>query len=175
MSIFNNLKNDIAPAVGEVENLVHHPIYRTPWYVSVVVDGKLWRGSWPDAVPLKMLKSGGVVASLNFCSERQQDDLIRSFGIVPYNIPVEDNTAPTDADLEKAVDIFDWVTVPANPMMPGGILFAHCEQGIGRTGCFIAGIRVKRCGWTPQQALDEAMHYGLSLESQKAFIMGLKA
>ena len=165
MSIITYLKNKLAPSVGQVEQLIHHPIYPTPWYFAEVIKGKCYRGSWPDAEHLRWLVNAGVTASMNFCAERRQDELIRSVGIRPYNIPVIDNTAPTDAQMDEALEIFDAIN---------GALFAHCEQGRGRTGCITAGIRVKRCSWTPQAALQEAMYYGLQLESQKAFILELK-
>ncbi len=159
------LEQRLAPEVGKLENLIHHPVYRTPWYLAEVIQDRLYRGAWPSREHLLGLKAMGVAECVNFCSERQQDEMIRSAGMVPYNIPVMDNTAPSLADMDRALEIFDSVT---------GIIFGHCEQGVGRTGCFMAGIRVRRCGWRPEAALKEAEHFGLSLDVQRTFILELR-
>lgn len=164
MSIFDNIENTLAKAVGEAENLIHHPVYPTPWYMAEVIKGKFYRGAWPSEGHLIELRKNGIRSVMNFCSERRQDNMVRSLGMVPHNLGFMDNTAPSDEIMGRALDVFDAGV---------GATFGHCEQGIGRTGCIVAGIRVKRCGWTPMDAFREAESYGLSLQCQREFILGL--
>jgi protein-tyrosine phosphatase len=44
----------------------------------------------------------------------------------------------------------------------GRPIFVHCAGGENRSGAAIVAYRLKHCGWTIEQALAEAMRYGLS-------------
>jgi protein tyrosine/serine phosphatase len=52
-------------------------------------------------------------------------------------------------------------------------VYAHCEQGKGRTGCMVAVYRVKVQGWTPEVALAEAKRHGMAMPCQEEFILKL--
>jgi protein-tyrosine phosphatase len=160
------VESEAAVAFGEAEKLAGRPLYPIHWYIAEVDPGKLWRGAWPNAKDLDALKARGVVESINLCAERSQDAVIKSAGLFPFNIPIVDNTAPSEDDVREMLAI-------VKPS--GGPVFIHCEQGQGRTGCMVAAYRVLVNGWKPEDALAEAEHFGLKLESQKAFILGLGA
>lgn len=166
MSIFDNIENTLGKLVGETENLIHHPVYPTPWYLAEVDPGKLYRGSWPEGKHLEAVQKAGIRTSINLCAERQQDAAIAALGVVPYNISITDNTAPAQDDLNHLIFALTHYQPP---------FFIHCEQGRGRTGCMVAAYRVLVNGWSPVDALLEAKRYGLSLPVQEAFILGLKA
>lgn len=166
MTLLNNIENVLAADIGKAEKLVGHPLYPIHWYLAEVDEGKLYRGSWPDCKHLLGLKAMGVSASINLCAERSQDEAIHKAGITPFNIPIVDNTAPSEADVARLLEIVkDAASSP---------VFIHCEQGRGRTGCMVAVYRVLVNKWSPADALKEAEQFGLSLDSQKGFILGLR-
>lgn len=165
MTLFNNIENAMAADIGKAEKLIGRPLYPIHWYLAEVDEGRLWRGSWPDYKHLLGLKAMGVGISINLCAERSQDDAIRQVGITPFNIPIMDNTVPSEADVARLMGIVKEAGSP---------IFIHCEQGRGRTGCMAAAYRVLVDKWQPEDALKEAEQFGLSLDSQKEFILGLR-
>jgi protein-tyrosine phosphatase len=164
VTLLGKIGSELAAGLGEAEKLVGRPLYPIHWYLAEVDEGKLYRGSWPDAKHLCGLKAMGVMESINLCAERSQDEVIHSAGLLPFDIPIVDNTAPTERDVAVMLLIVK---------LSGGPVFIHCEQGQGRTGCMVAAYRVLVNGWKTEDALAEARHFGLRLESQEAFILGL--
>lgn len=39
-------------------------------------------------------------------------------------------------------------------------VYVHCQHGEDRTGLLVAAYRIKKQGWAPQQAYQEALRYG---------------
>ncbi len=39
-------------------------------------------------------------------------------------------------------------------------IYVHCQHGEDRTGLVVAAYRIRKQGWTPQQAYQEALRYG---------------
>ena len=81
MNIITYFKNKLAPSVGQVEQLIHHPIYPTPWYFAEVINGKYYRGAWPDRDHLKLLVDAGVTASMNFCADVSSSETSMNSGM----------------------------------------------------------------------------------------------
>ena len=78
---------------------------------------------------LEELKSAGITAIVNLCSECYDlHEIEKNFGFNTYYLPVLDEGAPTIHDLEQALD---WMTAQ---MSTGGKVLVHCRFGIGRTG-----------------------------------------
>lgn len=165
MNMFKSLESSAARIVGDAEDLVHVPLYPIKHYAEEVTPNVLWRGSWPFNSQLTRFKQSGIVCVINLCEERNQDRAVRLAGMIPLNIPIRDNDIP---ELPQVRFFFEQLDMAR-------FSFVHCEAGVGRTGCMIAAYRVLRCGWTPEQALDEERKRGLSLPNQVDFIMQLKA
>ncbi len=149
-------------AVGQVEKVVGWPIYQVRFY-RAAVDERLVRGAWPGSSELASLDALGIQCVVNLCAERRQDAAVTAAGMVPANIPVADNTVPPAGAAEAFLSL----------LTAFRRVFVHCEMGAGRTGCFVAFYRVRRCGWTPAAALEEATRYGLAMPSQRAWILSL--
>ncbi|HEV7674399.1 MAG TPA: dual specificity protein phosphatase family protein [Candidatus Angelobacter sp.] len=164
MTLLGKAESAIAAEFGRLEKLAGRPLYPIHWYIAEVDPGKLYRGSWPDAKHLSGLRAMGITTAVNLCAERSQDAVVRAVGSVAFNIPIIDNTAPSNKDVMELQSIMQAAREP---------VFIHCEQGQGRTGCMVAAYRVLVNGWTPENALMEAEHFGLALQSQKDFILGL--
>ena len=157
MSIINKI-------IGGLEVLRGGPLKPHRNYLKCFDSGhNLWRGSWPSMATIKGLSDNQHVQSIvNLCAERNQDNLVHSFGMMAFNIGVLDETAPSLYKLKQFLQLFH-----DNSMV-------HCEAGVGRTGCMVAGYRVLKQGWTPQQALEEAQQFGNLTKEQRQFILNLK-
>ena len=46
-------------------------------------------------------------------------------------------------------------------------ILVHCEQGFHRTGILCAAYRIRSCGWSLDQALEEMSNYGFELARRK--------
>lgn len=162
-NIFDWLLDWGGEEVGDIEDVVHEPIYPVTPYWIAVDPGRLVRGSWPSPADLAVMKGIGCSTVVNLCEERSQDREVKDAGMIPSNIPIVDNTVPTEAQVEQFL-----ATVAA------GMTYVHCEAGKGRTGCMVAAYRVRAQKWAPKDALAEALHYGLGMPCQEEFILGLK-
>jgi protein-tyrosine phosphatase len=148
--------------IGWTELLLRHPLWPHKDYVAVFdVERNLWRGSWPTSTTLLMLKAKGVENVVNFCAERQDDDLIRALGFNSMDLPTLDTQPP------KLIDVERFITFCEQPT------FGHCEAGVGRTGCFVAGFRVLKQGRAPETALAEARTFGRLTSEQVKWILAL--
>jgi len=162
------LTSDVVDAAGEeygeFEDATGNPWYHITPYSAVVVPDRLMRGSWPSPAELDLLSRQGIRTVVNLCSERKQDAEVIAAGLTPVNLPVRDNTVPTPDEISLFLS-----TVAASPT------YVHCEQGKGRTGVFCAAFRVLVQKFPVDQALDEAVQYGLRMPAQKEFILSLRS
>jgi protein tyrosine/serine phosphatase len=158
--------NWAAESVGEVEDAIHHPLYGIKEYTAAVCssDPRLSRGSWPSSKKLADLKAQGFTTVINLCSERVQDKAVKRAKLQSINIPVEDNTVPTETQVQAFLD---------DVLDSTGETYVHCEQGKGRTGCMVAAFRVRLMNWTVEAALKEAKDFGLRTPCQIEFIQNL--
>jgi atypical dual specificity phosphatase len=97
---------------------------------------------------LDNLARQGVTVLLNL-HERAHDPLrLASYGFREVHVPVRDFTAPSAAQLEKAL------TTITQSVDGGHVIAVHCGGGLGRTGTVLACYLVQQ-GWTSQDAIDQ--------------------
>ncbi len=121
------------------------------------VNERLYRGGQPKDGGLKRLGELGVKTIINLRGEsdetRAEETQAKSLGLRYLNIPMSNVGRPTEEQVKRVFEIID---APEN--LP---VFIHCRRGADRTGAIIAVYRIKRDGWTAEQALDEAKRYGM--------------
>lgn len=156
-----NILNEFGKIFGEVEDVIHSPLYPIEEYTYNVSD-TIIRGSWPSKNLLEKLKTLKVTKVINLCAERNQDKDIFKMEMLSTNIPIIDNCIPTEDDINKF--LFE---------IQNNVCYVHCEEGKGRTGCMIAVYRIKLQSWDAIEALKEAEKFGLVVPAQKEFILNL--
>jgi Inositol hexakisphosphate len=146
--------------------LEHHAPY------TYRVSSNLLRGSRPTVEKLQELSEGGCDSTINLCAEMPNGDdpLIAAAGLTgrmsTSHIPIVDNTPPADADVDEFIRIAHEST--------GGLVYVHCEAGVGRTGVMMASYRLDQ-GWGLPSAITEAKNFGCSVPDQLAYIMARAA
>jgi len=96
------------------------------------------------------IADAGFKAELNLEAENDDTSQAAALHLTALYLPVLDNTAPTPAEIKKAVDF-----MVAHP----GV-YVHCLEGKGRTGTIVACYRMAACDWSPARALAEAETFG---------------
>lgn len=127
------------------------------------------RGQRPDAKKLADLAARGLRGTVNLCAEMTEGDdpAIAAAGLTGVlrtrHVPVTDMEPPTAA---QVTEILDHLSEPA-----AGLTYVHCEAGRARTGVVVACYRMAVQGWSPANALTEAVNFGCSVPGQQAFIL----
>jgi hypothetical protein len=161
MWLWEKLKDIGGACIGVAEMLgLKYPVTT---YMSQV-DATLWRSSrLPDAAAYDDLFHKGFNLIINLCAENDMDAIPADrAGILHRHVPIIDNTAPS---IEQMLEFLTLVTDPLNSMC-----LVHCEAGKGRTGVAVACYRMAVCGWTCEDAIAEAVKFGLTLEDQISFL-----
>lgn len=94
-----------------------------------IVKNKLAAGWWPDSREIEIYKKEGIKVVVN-CSEFDNKREISKF-FKYYHINIPDYGTPTNAQLEKFLDI----TGTHNKI--GDPIAVHCVAGCGRTGIMV--------------------------------------
>jgi tyrosine-protein phosphatase SIW14 len=121
------------------------------------IDQRLFRGGQPATGGMAALKTAGVRTVLNLRYEerqsREEQAAAEAEGLRYFSIPMYGLLKPTQAQMKRVFEILD---APENQPV-----FVHCERGSDRTGVVVACYRVARNGWTPLEAIREAMGLGM--------------
>ncbi len=99
---------------------------------------------WPDE--LLELRRLGFTAVLSLSDEVPKE--IAESGLQHLHVPIRDFSAPTQGQLEAAVEFIELV------VNSGGRVAVHCGAGLGRTGTVVAAWLVRR-GRAPSEAIGE--------------------
>ncbi len=129
--------------------------------------GKIFRSGYPSASQLRNLDDDvhlrSVLSLTEPVDEPHERDLLvqcKSLGLLEQRVPLPGNGCGRFEDLDRAVDI-----VAEQSNWP--ILF-HCQAGKQRSNAVTAAYRLKHCGWTLDQALDELeKHHGLDRHGEE--------
>ena len=97
---------------------------------------------------LAWLREQGIGAVLTMTETPLDAEALARHGLEALHLPVEDMTAPTPEQFERALRFIDHHRVRGTPVV------VHCLVGQGRTGVVLAAYLV-RLGATPAQALAE--------------------
>lgn len=138
------------------------------------IDSKLLRGGQPKGPgSFAALAALQVKTVISFrlegdTPEREPED-VRRLGMAYINIGLN---AANEALPQKSLIEHVLKEIEASP----GRVFVHCQYGCERTGLICACWRIRKCGWTPEQALIEADEYGMSeyFKVMRTFILGFK-
>ena len=136
---------------------------------AVVEPGRIYRGAWQQAWPMRRLvrdyKIKTVVAlahvrgSVGYPMALREQALGEELGFRWVHIPIVDDRTATDGhsiadQLERAADA---LADPANQPV-----YFHCHHGINRASMVQIAYRTKYCGWTLDRATKEiADSFGL--------------
>jgi tyrosine-protein phosphatase SIW14 len=132
------------------------------------VDATVWRGAAPSDVALKELSTAGVERVIDLRESGKatyhEAQVAKSLHMLYVNVPFPPMSAPTAQQVQTVITLLN----------SGGKTFVHCRRGKDRTGVVIACYRMQHDGWSHQQALDEAIRFGMSglQRSMRGFIGG---
>ncbi len=122
------------------------------------VDDRMWRSGQPMVADISELIELGVVAVLVLNGSygefvRQVQMTGRTVYVHTITDEEAQGTTPWDATILDRIDaLLSW---PSQ-----GPWLVHCTEGVDRTGIAVARYRVRKHGWSKQQAWDEWRSFG---------------
>jgi len=118
------------------------------------VDEHVYRGAQPHDQGFAALAKIGIKTVIDLRGESSEEHPVQQAGMHYVRLPWSGYKAPADtqvaAVLSLLTDSSEWP------------VFVHCRRGADRTGTAIACYRIAHDHWTNQQALAEAMTFGMS-------------
>ena len=132
------------------------------------VDEHLWRGGQPGPGGMARLKSLGVRTVVNLRYEHglidAERDQAHAADLDYVSIPMYGLIRPKKEQIDRILALID------DPRHAP--VFVHCAAGRDRTGVVVACYRVARAKWSAEQAIREALSYGmLKVEwAKRAFV-----
>jgi tyrosine-protein phosphatase SIW14 len=122
------------------------------------VNDHIYRGAQPTDAGFQSLAKLGVktVIDLRETDSRSviEKKAVEGDGMRYINIPLQGMAAPSPADVEKVMALFN------DPS--AGPVFVHCRRGADRTGTVVACYRIAHDRWENTKALSEAKADGMS-------------
>src|SRR5262249_19520683 len=122
------------------------------------VNDHIYRGAQPSYEGFQSLAKLGVKTVIDLRESGSRAEVerkqVESLGMHYINIPVKGMSAPSAADVAKALAFFEEST--------SGPVFIHCRRGADRTGTVVACYRISHDGWQNGRALAEAKTFGMS-------------
>ena len=122
------------------------------------VNEHIYRGAQPAKGGMQKLAALGVKTVINLRDDderaRAEEGDAKAAGLRYFNVPFSGFRRPDDAEVERVLALIE---DPANQPV-----FVHCKKGADRTGTIIALYRIRRDGWTADEAIREAKSCGLS-------------
>ncbi|HEX8846443.1 MAG TPA: dual specificity protein phosphatase family protein [Pyrinomonadaceae bacterium] len=122
------------------------------------VNEHLYRGAQPRVGGIRRLAELKIKTIINLRNGTEdagaEAEEARRAHINYFNVPLPGFGRPGDEQVEKVLAIIN-----DSRNWP---VFVHCNHGQDRTGLIIAVYRISHDGWTLEQAMKEAKHYGLS-------------
>jgi atypical dual specificity phosphatase len=95
---------------------------------------------------LRWLREQGIGAILSLTETPLPAEALLRYDLLALHLPIDDQTAPTQADLLDALDFID------QQQIAGRGVLVHCRIGEGRTGSILAAYLIRQ-GATPEQSL----------------------
>lgn len=133
------------------------PVAGLPRNFGVVEEGKIYRGSQPNADEMENLYRHGVrtVVKLNLTDIEQERSETSEYGIRLMEFPLSAWTVGTSKSCEMVERAYEAMSNPLN--WP---VYVHCDHGRDRTGFLVGLFRERVEGWTFAQVSDELARYG---------------
>jgi atypical dual specificity phosphatase len=99
-----------------------------------------------DEDELRWLREHGIDLLISLTEEPPNRREVNAAGLMLFHVPIEDMTAPSQEDLERAVSAI------LKARSQGMGVAVHCAAGLGRTGVVVAAYLVTQ-GATPHEAV----------------------
>jgi protein tyrosine/serine phosphatase len=152
-------------------------VYHEWFYIRhfrVVKEGVLYRSGLPDRNHFQRLRDRyGIRTIVDLCPDDDQTGKdgpslaqeraeAERVGLRFVHLPMQGSADLTDGTVSRWLSVIrDRSTWP---------VLVHCKRGVDRTGVLVMIYRMEEDGWTPQQALDEAVSLRFDPDSKPLVI-----
>jgi len=127
---------------------------RYPRRYAEVIPGKLYRGGFPTARHIRNLAADKAVKTVLSLTGTKPEpkytdeaETTKALGMRLLRVAMPGNGCADFEDLDRAAD-----AIGNKANWP---LFFHCDAGKQRSNAALAAYRLRKCGWTIEQALEE--------------------
>src|SRR5215468_10460454 len=145
-------------AAGAIAALILFPgtLDRTPNRFAAVDAGRLYRGGYPDPAELRWLaNSVGVRSVVSLMHDDSPADRSREEARTAASLGLQLKEFAMPGDGRADFELLDAAADAIADGMREGPVYLHCSAGKQRSNAATAAYRMKHCGWTADQAIDE--------------------